>query len=325
MTKNCKLLTGSSARWRTPAGTPSIKERWTTARLSGARTFDPGVECVNGHTSLRWANNGICIACKRARDNAYNAEHKEEHGARSKRSTANRPDEVKAYRKDYYCANREVAIERTRAWAKQNPDRIRDRNRKRLEARGPTPRQLATAERAAMPKPIKPVTLVQLRAAAMAAGAVKFDAGLPCRRGHSSQRYASSGECVACCKAAEIASREANRPKSRARLRRYYAANPEKALANVHHRRARKLNAEIGCRKSYAVFSKWARNAKCLRCYWCHRQTKVKKRHLDHIIPLAKGGADSVANLCVSCPNCNRRKSAKLPFEFVGQAEMSLA
>lgn len=49
------------------------------------------------------------------------------------------------------------------------------------------------------------------------------------------------------------------------------------------------------------------------------------ERHLDHVIPLARGGADTVANLCVACEPCNRRKHSKLPEEYSGQAELQFS
>lgn len=105
----------------------------------------------------------------------------------------------------------------------------------------------------------------------------------------------------------------------------YRAANPEKVKAAKSLRRARELGAATGDRKAYTAFVKWSRSAPSVPCYWCKRKTKPGHRHLDHIIPLSKGGADAVGNLGVACPNCNARKSAKLPFFFAGQAELRLA
>lgn len=38
----------------------------------------------------------------------------------------------------------------------------------------------------------------------------------------------------------------------------------------------------------------------------------------DHVLPVAKGGADDIANLVPSCARCNRLKSAKTLFRFFG-------
>lgn len=54
-------------------------------------------------------------------------------------------------------------------------------------------------------------------------------------------------------------------------------------------------------------------------CFHCHIKIDFSKRfdwHLDHYIPVSKGGLNIVDNLVVSCPTCNRKKSNKLPLEF---------
>jgi 5-methylcytosine-specific restriction endonuclease McrA len=95
--------------------------------------------------------------------------------------------------------------------------------------------------------------------------------------------------------------------------------------ANEMNRRGRKLGAQTGDRKAYARFVRWARTAPSVSCYWCKKKTSISQRHLDHIIPLARGGADAVGNLCVSCVRCNRRKHVKLPEDFSGQSELRFA
>ena len=39
--------------------------------------------------------------------------------------------------------------------------------------------------------------------------------------------------------------------------------------------------------------------------------------HVDHVIPLSKGGAHAPGNAQLLCPKCNRSKGSKLPDEFV--------
>lgn len=87
-------------------------------------------------------------------------------------------------------------------------------------------------------------------------------------------------------------------------------------------RRARVRGAVVGDRDAYRAFVKQARSLPRIRCYWCHKPTTRKDRHLDHVVPLSRGGTDSVGNLCVSCPTCNLRKNAMMPEEFTGQSEL---
>jgi hypothetical protein len=44
-------------------------------------------------------------------------------------------------------------------------------------------------------------------------------------------------------------------------------------------------------------------------CVYCGRSSEV----MDHVIPFAEGGADSLANLVPACHSCNRKKNNKTP------------
>lgn len=50
------------------------------------------------------------------------------------------------------------------------------------------------------------------------------------------------------------------------------------------------------------------------KCAYCKTDTSVKF-HVDHIIPLAKGGKHEPDNVQITCPSCNVRKWTKLDFK----------
>lgn len=52
------------------------------------------------------------------------------------------------------------------------------------------------------------------------------------------------------------------------------------------------------------------------RCAYCRADLRKKKRHLDHIMPLARGGSDDRNNLQWTCAPCNLSKGAKDPIDF---------
>lgn len=54
-----------------------------------------------------------------------------------------------------------------------------------------------------------------------------------------------------------------------------------------------------------------------IRCWWCNKP--IEHWHIDHVIPIAKGGANTIGNLCLSCPECNHKKSARTPAEWAGR------
>ncbi len=49
------------------------------------------------------------------------------------------------------------------------------------------------------------------------------------------------------------------------------------------------------------------------RCHICGRPVDPAQFHLDHVIPLSRGGAHSPGNLRVAHPTCNLRKAASEP------------
>jgi 5-methylcytosine-specific restriction endonuclease McrA len=54
------------------------------------------------------------------------------------------------------------------------------------------------------------------------------------------------------------------------------------------------------------------------KCFWCSCSLS-SGYHVDHVIPLSKGGTNHATNLVLACPSCNCRKHAKMPSEFAGR------
>ena len=52
------------------------------------------------------------------------------------------------------------------------------------------------------------------------------------------------------------------------------------------------------------------------KCEWCTVSIVNQAFEVDHIIPLYRAGGNAPDNIAVSCPSCNRRKSAKHPARF---------
>jgi 5-methylcytosine-specific restriction endonuclease McrA len=98
-----------------------------------------------------------------------------------------------------------------------------------------------------------------------------------------------------------------------------------KKNARWHKRRAQLRAVTINPR-SIQLFITGTRKKKIVNCYYCEKPTPGKSVHFDHIIPLSKGGAHSVENLCASCPSCNLRKLNKPIQEWMrlGQQLLSL-
>lgn len=155
------------------------------------------------------------------------------------------------------------------------------------------------------------------------AAVAKYVATHPERRKAAGRRYYEKNKEKV--KAAAKAAGQANPEERRARSRAYNKAHPDQRRAASIARRARKMGGRIGDRKSYNAFVKWVRTARSIACYWCRKRTTPRQRHIDHVIPLIKGGVDVLANVCVACRACNQRKSAKLPEDFAGQSELQFS
>lgn len=53
------------------------------------------------------------------------------------------------------------------------------------------------------------------------------------------------------------------------------------------------------------------------RCLYCSRVLRKRRYHIDHKIPLARGGSNRKSNLCCSCERCNKSKGTRTHIEFL--------
>ena len=91
-------------------------------------------------------------------------------------------------------------------------------------------------------------------------------------------------------------------------------SHPEAVRVASHRRRSRKLEADGDFSKNDIELL--YKSQKGL-CWWCGKT--VTKYHVDHRIPLARGGSNNPDNLCISCPTCNLSKNDKMPWEWNGR------
>jgi len=89
----------------------------------------------------------------------------------------------------------------------------------------------------------------------------------------------------------------------------YVKANPEKGATHKALRRARKLGNSIGLPLPdfEAILAEFG-----MVCHICGLEIITKADlHMDHVIPLAKGGPHSAGNIRPSHARCNRKKGSK--------------
>lgn len=51
-------------------------------------------------------------------------------------------------------------------------------------------------------------------------------------------------------------------------------------------------------------------------CSYCHYTLQYAKKHIDHIIPVKRGGSNDNSNLCISCSWCNEQKHTMTGDEY---------
>jgi len=235
-------------------------------------------------------------------------------------------ERIKMHRKTYAAAHYERDSEKVKAraaaWAKANPERAKAR---------------AAAWRKANAERIKAVYAAWL------------EANREERRAYRKAYYERNSEAVkkaavawykentarhkTVCDAYRIANRErinmwvsAWREKnSGARLKyereyreRRMAENPEAIKEmwkrHVHNRRARNRAAGGKLTKGITAALLFFQ---CDKCAACKKDLRETGYHLDHIIPISRGGKNDDANVQLLCPKCNMRKSAKPPEVFM--------
>jgi 5-methylcytosine-specific restriction endonuclease McrA len=102
--------------------------------------------------------------------------------------------------------------------------------------------------------------------------------------------------------------REANRDKASAQTKKWRARNPEKA--RVQDRRQR-LRRDVGLNQFALMVTDILRADPCS---YCGEPLPI---HIDHIHPMAHGGASDWSNLTAACERCNKRKSTKPLLRFL--------
>jgi 5-methylcytosine-specific restriction endonuclease McrA len=96
----------------------------------------------------------------------------------------------------------------------------------------------------------------------------------------------------------------------------YKQTHPGFNAANCAKRRDRKGSVSVSRNtKSVARIYELAHSTSRVKCYLCGKAISNGERHVDHIVPLAKGGEHSARNLAIACAKCNLSKNAKMPAE----------
>lgn len=110
--------------------------------------------------------------------------------------------------------------------------------------------------------------------------------------------------------------RAENKEKERRRVSQWNAEHREEYRAHRRNRHARKRNA-LGKHTANDVLAQY----KCQhgKCYYCGKKAERDDQpyHVDHVIPLSRGGSNGPENIVIACYKCNLSKNDKLPSEWI--------
>lgn len=218
----------------------------------------------------------FCKSCARERDRQYRIDH---------------ADELQEWRKK----NSAKRSAKTSEWNKNNPDRYAE-NCKRYRAAHPE--KIKQIQRNDYLKN-RELRIQYARDRYQIAMATNPDA-VRARARESAGRY-----------------RAKHSDKVAAYRRLWIASNPEKVRAYWSRRRARVVNAGGDCTADDLTSIRAAQTNAIgqLICWRCGKPI-TDTPHLDHWIPLSKGGTNDAGNLHYMHARCNLSKGAKLPTEI---------
>lgn len=169
------------------------------------------------------------------------------------------------------------------------------------------------------------------RMAAKKIGMTYYFTGIPCKHGHISTRNTKNKTCHECVRKRFKDWHIRNKEKQSLKSKTWRTSNPERYSFLMS--RARKERNKDELNEYMRAFSsrrraatrggdsarlvlEWTRSQK-KTCLYCGKDCD-DEFHVDHFVPISRGGCHKISNLVISCPGCNMRKGAAMPYLFIG-------
>lgn len=264
------------------------------AKAQGLKRFFTGEPCKNGHIAERGVSQGTCVECVLERGRRWQKLN---------------PEKVRENDRKWKAANRDLMLARLRK-RKTEPGPYRDAVLARRAAWRDANREKLNAEQQARRDANPEKVREQSMKSYYNNRDVRIAEVIQWRKEHPEKRkewYERAGRQ----KHREwIARNKESRKEYQAE---YQRANKDRIYAHISKRRALKKGSpgQYTAEEANAILA-----AQGHRCANCNADLRKVKRHLDHIIPLSKGGTNDKMNIQWLCQPCNLKKNNKDPIAF---------
>lgn len=223
-----------------------------------------------------------CKQCVINRQRQYSQANREQVAVYQKRYREEHGDSKQEYNRAYYEANRDAILEQKREYHEAHKEERACYGKRYREANAESIK--------ARKKEYAEANREKLLAYYKTWRRANLEQVLKASRAH----YAANAEALREC------------------ARDYAKRNPDVIRANSRNRKAR-LRGVGGRHTAGDVKRKHEEQGG--KCYWCGSDLNGVY-HVDHVIPISKGGGNGAGNICCACPPCNLSKGAKMPWEF---------
>jgi 5-methylcytosine-specific restriction endonuclease McrA len=270
----------------------------------------PGVTWEQ-HCAERAAWKAGEAAREREKTKAYNIAHRAEIAEARRRFRAEYPDKYKEQAAKWREANAEAAREYDKA-RQRDPKRKAYLAEKRREyASEAKAREQQAREEARKARPLALLVKAEERVARQAQQAER----------QAEEKRIAHVLAIEALRARRKAWDESHPEDVAQREERRRATRTMERSAYKRRRRARIRNAEgrHGVKDvRLQIAAQTPKGGQHVICWWCDREIKGQY-HVDHRVPLARGGGDGPGNIVIACPRCNTAKRDRLPEEFAGR------